>query len=256
MSARTAPVATRPHYVYGVMRAADAPAKAPGGVGGAEVGMVVHDDLAALTSPLESIDVRARRRDLLAHSEVLTSALEQGTVLPAQFGLAFADADAVVTDLLAPRGKELEALLRELDGKVELSVKAFYLEQAILGEIVRENRRVARLRDATRSGHEAATYGARIELGELVAAELRERGRRDAIGILERLQPLASAVELAREPVNEHEVLRASFLVERKRVPEFDEAMNEAARREDGRIRFKYVGPLPPHSFVSLPWAS
>jgi Gas vesicle synthesis protein GvpL/GvpF len=51
-------------------------------------------------------------------------------------------------------------------------------------------------------------------------------------------------------------VLRASFLVERKRVPEFDKAMNEVARHEDGRIRFKYVGPLAPHSFVTVPWAS
>jgi hypothetical protein len=249
-------VATRPHYVYGVMRAGDAPAKSPPGVGGSGVGVLEHEGLAALTSPLESTNVRARRRDLLAHSEVLTAALEHGTVVPAQFGMAFDSADAVVGELLALRAAELEQLLRDLDGKVELSVKAFYLDQAILGEIVRDNRRIARLREVTRSGPEAATYGARIELGELVAAELGARGQRDANAILERLRPLASAVQTAQEPIDEHEVLRASFLVERTRVPEFDEAMNDVARREDGRIRFKYVGPLPPHSFVSLPWAS
>jgi hypothetical protein len=191
----------------------------------------------------------------MAHSDVLTEAVREGPVLPLQFGIVFRDADAVVAEFLKPRKAELEKLLRDLEGKVELSVKGFYVEEAILGEVIRENRQVARLREATRSGPQAATQGARIELGELVAAELRSRAQRDAAAILERLRPLAIQVQIADEPV-EHEVLRASFLVERERVNDFDQTMNDLARREDGRIHFKYAGPLAPHSFVSVPWAS
>ena len=258
MSARTAPAsstdqprAAQPQYVYGVMRATEAPEKGAAGIGGADVRRIVLDDLAALTSALENAAVRARRRDLMAHSDVLTAALERGTVLPAQFGTVFENGEAVVSEFLEPRREELRKLLDELDGKVELSVKAFYVEQAILAEIIRESPGIARLREGTRSGPEAATYGARIELGELVAAELRVRGQRDAAAILDRVRPLADAVELADEPV-EHEVLRASFLVDRKHLGAFDETMDDIARREEGRIRFKYLGPLPPHSFVSL----
>jgi hypothetical protein len=47
-------------------------------------------------------------------------------------------------------------------------------------------------------------------------------------------------------------VLVASFLVDRGRVKAFDEAMDELAREQEGRITFKYLGPLPPHSFVSF----
>jgi hypothetical protein len=243
--------AVRPLYVYGVTWADAARDEAAAGIGDADVRPVPADDLAALASPLDDPNVRARRRELVTHSEVLAAALERGTVLPLSFGTVFESAEAVVRDFLAPRRDELRRLLRELEGRVELRVKAFYREDAVLAEIVRENPRIARLREAVRAGPEAATYGLRIELGELVAAELRARSRRDADAILDRLRPLSLAIEADEEPI-EHQVLRASFLVERKRIGAFDEAMDELAGRQDGRIHFKYVGPLPPHSFVSL----
>jgi hypothetical protein len=246
--------AAQPVYVYGIVRAGVTPPQVPG-VTGAEVQAIESEGLAALTSPIADSNVRARRRDLLAHSAVLTSAVEHGTVLPLRFGIVFRDADAVVSDFLQPRKAQLEKLLSDLDGKVELSVKGFYVEEAVLAEIIGQSPRIARLRELTRKQPDGATYGARIELGELVAAELRACAQRDAARILERLRPLALAVEVADEPV-EHQVLKASFLVERDRVRDFDEAMNDVARREDGRIDFKYVGPLPAHSFVSVPWAS
>jgi hypothetical protein len=238
-------------YVYGVVRAEPAPKVSIAGVTGAAVGTVPANGIAALSSPVKSATVRARRRDLLAHSDVLTSALDAGPVVPLQFGTVFESSDAVVSDLLEARRDELEQLLSEIDGRVELRVSAFYDEAAILAEIIRERPRIAKLRDATRSGPEAATYAARIDLGELVASELRTRGERDAAAILDRVRPLAVAVDVDDEPI-EHQVLRASFLVDRARVETFDEAMDEIAGQQAGRIRFKYVGPLAPHSFVSL----
>src|ERR671937_886379 len=231
-SAGTAGTATavRPLYVYGVTWAAAAREEAAAGIGEADVSPVLSNGLAALTSALMNPHVRARRRELLAHSEVLAAALERGTVLPLSFGTVFESEEAVVRDFLVPRRDELRRLLRELEGRVELRVKAFYREEAILAEIVRENPRIA--------------------LGELVAAQLGARSRRDAEAILDRLRPLSLAVDVDEEPI-EHQVLRASFLVERKRVRAFDEAMDELARSQDGRIHFKYVGPLPPHRSVS-----
>jgi len=49
-----------------------------------------------------------------------------------------------------------------------------------------------------------------------------------------------------------HQVLGASFLVERERVALFDDAMNELAQEQAERMHFKYLGPLAPHSFVGL----
>jgi hypothetical protein len=235
-------------YCYGVTGADAAAAQRDAGLAGKTVEPVRFGDLAALTSPVPPGRVRARRADLLCHFEVLRSAFERGTVLPLRFGIVFENEGSLVESFLEPRYDELVALLRELRERVELRVTAHYREEAILAEIVRQNARVARLREATRT---QASRPLLLELGELVGAELRARTERDARALLDRLGSLALGYELDEEPI-EHQVLRASFLVERKRVPAFDSAMEELASGQAGRIDFKYVGPLPPHSFVHL----
>jgi hypothetical protein len=238
-------------YLYGVTWAEAARPQQGAGVHGASIGAVRHRDLAGLTSTVESAKVRAKRRDLLNHAEVLTAALGHGTVLPLRFGVVFESAEALVEDFLDPRHEELARLLRSLEGRVELSVKAFFREEAILGEIVRDNPRIKRLRDATRTSADSSMYPLRVELGERVAAELQNRTLRARQALLDRLSRLAVDVQVDQQPI-EHQVLGASFLVERKRVAAFDEAMNELAQEEAPRMHFKYLGPLAPHSFVAL----
>ena len=228
-------------YCYGVTWADAAEAQRSGGLAGKSVEPVRFEQLAALTSEAPEGKIRARRADLMCHFDVLSRAFERGTVIPLRFGIVLED---VVEDFLRPRHDELVRLLRELDGRVELRVTAHYREEAILGEIIRENPRVARLRGES-------SQAQLIELGELVARELRARTDHDARAILDRLRKLALDQEVDEEPI-EHQVLRASFLVERKKVPAFDKAMEDLASGQAGRIDFKYVGPLPPHSFVGL----
>ena len=231
-------------YCYGVTWAETARPQPAAGLAGKSVEPVRFDELAALTSEAPPGKVRARRADLMCHFDVLSTAFERGTVIPLRFGMVFDDEATLIEELLRPRRDELVALLRELGDRVELRVSAHYREEAILAEIVRENPRVARLRGER-------SQPLLIELGELVARELQARTNRDARAILERLGSLALGQEVDEEPI-EHQVLRASFLVERKRVPAFDAAMEDIASGQAGRIDFKYVGPLPPHSFVGL----
>ena len=137
-------------YCYGVTWANVGPPDRATGVGGEAVGFVADGGLAALTSAVASTSIKAKRRDLLNHSEVLTAALERGTVLPLRFGVVFEDETALVDEFLRPRRQELEGLLRRFEGRVELTVRATYDEQAILAEVVGENPRIARLREETR----------------------------------------------------------------------------------------------------------
>jgi hypothetical protein len=242
--------ATSRTYVYGVVRRSDANERRRDGVAGTDVVFVHHEDLSALVSPLPGTgEIRARRRDLLRHSDVLQDVLADGPVLPLRFGTVLADAVSVVDELLAPRREELHALLADLEGAVELSVRAFYREEAVLAEIVGKDRRVAGLRERTMSGD--AAHALYVELGEAVARALDRKRAHEADEILAGTRALARDV-VVQDRQSELEILRASFLVERARLESFDRAMNELARRRSGTVLFKYVGPLPPHSFVSL----
>jgi Gas vesicle synthesis protein GvpL/GvpF len=246
-----APATTRTLYVYGITWASSARALRGAGLADADVEAVVFDDLAALTSRLPSAQVQARRRELLRHSEVLGAAFAEDVVLPLTFGIVFEDEQQVVRDLLEPRHDELRDLLRKFAGRAELRVTAMYVEDAVLADIVAGDPQITRLREATRTQPDVQSHPLRVALGERVASRLSARAAREANALLAKLTPLALDHDVS-EPMLELEVLRASFLVERSRIATFDRAMDDLARRHAGLITFKYVGPLPPHSFVSL----
>lgn len=234
---RASPATGTATYVYGVAR--DVPAINRAGIGGEGVHAIKHDGLAAIASRVTSAELRARRRDILAHQEVLQEVFDHEVVVPLRFGTVFASADDVVAELLAPRKKQLLQLLDRFQGVVELSVRAYYLEAAVLREIVRDDARVARLRGRASD----------VALGEAVADALAAKRAAEAAAIERTLARLARDAVI-EAPRTEYELFRGAFLVDRKDVRAFDAAMNDLARSRDGCVVFKYVGPLPPHSFV------
>lgn len=217
-------------YVYGVTWAS---ARLPD-----DLDVVEHGELAALTMPVDRRRLRAKRRDLLHHAEVVQRVFERAPVLPFQFGVVL---DDVVEDLLEPRHDELARLLRELDGLVELTVRATYREEDVLRTLLTEHPQLARLRE----------QGSPVQLGEAVARALGARREADAHAIVRALQPVvqASAIDELR---TELDVFRGAFLVARKRVKRFDAEVERLARAHAATTSFKLTGPLPPHHFVHL----
>jgi len=234
-------------YVYGVTWADGTVARRGAGVTGADVGTVEQGELAAIVSQVPDRFVRAKRRDLMSHMDVLAQVFASRTVLPLRFGSVFPDPEAVVGELLGARYEELVELLHRFDGLAELRVRGAYHEDALLAEIVADDPQIARLREQTQSGADAL----RLQLGEAVARGVVLRRERDVRALAKELGSLAKdAVEEVLR--TDYELVRVSYLVDEQDIRKFDKRMDEIARREQGRITFTYTGPLPPHSFVAL----
>jgi hypothetical protein len=245
---------TTAKYVYGVVRAGDASSKLTG-IDDEPVGSVISEGLAALTSDVPDDFLEAGREELLTHSRVLEQALEDGTVLPMRFGVVLPDERSVRDELLAPHSEELEAQLRDMDGKVEINLKVLHDEETILREALAEIPEAAALRQSIQGKPEDATYYERIRLGELIAQALDDKREQTGPAIVDRLSPCAVAVRVG-DPVHERMALNASFLVQRESLGRFDKAVDELGEEQEGRIRIRYTGPLPPHSFVELEMAA
>lgn len=238
-------------YVYGVVRVGGKRWPKLEGINGEPVAPVAAEGLAALTSDVPDELLEAGREELLTHSRVLERALEHGTVLPMRFGVVLPDEQSIRDELLAPHSDELEAQLQAMDGKVEVNIKALHDEETVLREVIAEIPEAAELRDSIQGKSEDATYYERIRLGELVAQALDDKREQTGPAIVDRLSPHAVAVQVG-DPAHERMALNASFLVERKGLKGFDRAVDALAEEQGGRIRLKYTGPLPPHSFVEL----
>jgi hypothetical protein len=230
-------------HVFGVVAATATPEISEAGVR-----LVKHRELAALVADAGGTELRAAEV-LRAHWRVLEQAASSTTVLPVRFGTVMSDERAVVDEFLEPSHDELAASLAQLTGKVQLTVKGSYEEEALMAGVVAGSPAIARLREQVQGLPEAATYYKRIELAQLAAAEVERVREHDRRQIFERLQPLAVDARL-EPPSTAESAVNASFLVDERRVEEFSAAVSLLGRELAGRIRLQYLGPLPPYSFT------
>jgi hypothetical protein len=241
-------VATGPVYVYGFVPTDELPELHEQGIGDGPVGTVERGGITALVSPVEGADIRLRRKDLHAHLRVLETAFQATTILPCPFGTVVESAAELEERVLAGARDGLLAGLDALQGTVQMNVKATYDEEALLREIVAADPDVAALRQRTRAAGDAA-YGERLRLGEIVAARIAERAEADGERLLAALA--AKAIDVAVDRPGAEGALRASFLVARKSLGQFDQALEALAGSEQPLLRFEAIGPLPPTAFAA-----
>ena len=241
----------KPIYVYGVVSGGVPITLPEDGVASATPRLLESNGLAAIVSDVPGERLRVRRRDLSAHLRALEEVFAQTTVVPCRFGTVLPSEGEVRAHLLDARRDELHGLLERLKDHVQLNLKAVYEEPEVLSDLVAADPRIAAGRQRARDLGEAAYY-ANIELGELVTAQLVERRGRDAYRIHARLAALASDVVADDKDTDALLVLKASYLVDRKRANQFDSEVESLAKTEAPAIRFELVGPLPPTAFASL----
>jgi hypothetical protein len=235
--------------VYGVMRSRQAPAVSAAGVEGRSVRAIESGRIAALVSDAPPGLVKANRRNLMAHSNVLQEGVGAGCVLPMQFGVVMPDESAVKEELLRAGEQELVAQLEAFDGLVELDLKIVCPEEVLMRTILAERPELAALSVRLRGRPPDATYYERLRLGEFVSrasAEKREQLLRLVVDHVERL-----AVETdVGEPAHDQMLVNVAFLIHRARLPDVDQAVERANGELGPGLRLKYVGPLPPYRFV------
>ncbi|MDQ4125124.1 MAG: GvpL/GvpF family gas vesicle protein, partial [Actinomycetota bacterium] len=164
------------------------------------------------------------------------------TVLPIRFGTTFGDEDELRSALLEPNAAVLGDMLDQVRGKVEVQVKATYVEDAVVARAVAGDRRVERLK-------RSANLDARVELGRRVAENIERQRYSDARVVVDVLGQHAQATSLG-DPTGEYGLVNVSFLVDREGLAAFDDAFERLQARVEDLVRFRYVGPLPPYSFV------
>ncbi|MGW2718501.1 GvpL/GvpF family gas vesicle protein [Streptomyces sp. NPDC001492] len=201
-------------------------------------------DLAAVVSDAPE-GLRPKRKDLLAHQNILAEAGSGGVVLPMRFGSAAPD-DDTVTSVLSDRADHYKERLRALDGKVEYNVKATHQEDAVLHRVMSENPEIRAMSEANRKAG-GGSYEQRLRLGEMVVAAVKAREAEDAAELQSTLEPAAAAVSAGPESTGW--LLNVSFLVDRDSAESFL-AEVEQIRKSHPHIELRVNGPLPPYSFV------
>jgi hypothetical protein len=237
-------------YVYGIVPGDVKLRHGVRGVQDSEITLVRSDDLAALISEVDITRPLGTPQDLEAHEEILDSTATASPVLPLRFGAVLANEDAVAGELLQPHHDEFMKALQELEGRIQYLVRGRYEEQAILKEILSENREAAELREQIRGTDPDATRDQRIRLGEIISNAIEAKREQDTQTLLSAMEGhcVASAV---RKPTHELDAVYVAFLIETGKENELEQVVDELREEWKGRVELRIRGPMAPWDFVN-----
>jgi len=242
-------------YLYCVIDSNQSRSFGPLGIGGRgdELYTVCFGDIAALVSnsPIKKYPVR--RENMLAHEKAIEEVMKAHTALPVRFGTIAEDEgdEGKVKRILEKEHDRFKALLNKMKGKKELNLKAIFKEDVIYKNILEKHEDIRLLKEKVASHQSERTQFQLMQIGEMVEQALEQEKEKYRDEILGVLRPLAEEVR-ANDTYGELMIINSAFLVQKEKEPEFDSEVEGLADKYGEKIRFKYVGTLPPFNFVNL----
>jgi len=237
--------------VYGIIQEPESTRFAFSGVEGCEVHAVTHQGLAAVVSDTELEEIDPTRKNVIAHTLVQEELLKTYTLLPMGFGM-IANSEEDVVRLLKKNYQGLMDELMRLAGKVEVELKVYWDQAAMIGELRGRSEELTRL-EAKIKAAPSPVEAQRLlmEAGQLVERVVLNWKSKYADRVYTSLK--ASSVDARlNSPLGVKNILNASFLIEKARESDFRDQVYKLDSQYQGKVNLKYVGPLAPYNFVTL----
>ena len=220
------------------------------GIGGRgdELYAICFDDIAAVVSDAPIKKYSVARENLIPHECAIEEVMKSYTVLPVRFA-TIAENEDKVRKILEKEHKRFTDLLKNMEDKKEIGLKAVFKEDIIYKDILAnyDEIRIQKEKISKKPVREFVL----MEIGRQVEAALEEEKRKCREDILNSFANLVLEVKI-NNTYGERMILNAAFLVEKTKEAAFDLKVNELAEKYGDRIKFKYVGTVPPFNFVNL----
>ncbi|MCG2712400.1 MAG: GvpL/GvpF family gas vesicle protein [Candidatus Omnitrophica bacterium] len=220
---------------------------------------ICFNELAAVVSDSPIKKYPVARENLIPHELAIEEVMKAYTVLPVRFATIAEDEEKVKKILEKNHDKFLN-LLKDMEGKKELGVKAIFSakggpasggKEDIYGYILDKYTDIKALKEKLQRLPLEKTYYERMEIGQKVEAALEREKSICKEDILNKLSPLALKTKINNN-YGERMIINAAFLVESDREEDFDQKIQELDEIYGDKVKFKYVGTLPPFNFVNL----
>lgn len=244
-------------YIYGIIESKQKENFGAIGIGGRgdEVTTIHFKDIAAMVSshPIVEFDrfeENRLKKFMAAHQLVIETVMTSHTIVPMKFGI-IAESDEEVKKVLERAYIQFKSVLNRVKGKVELVVQAFADKQNWIQEIASIDEEIIKLKNSIGSGSKGDNLLARIKVGKAIHEAISSKEKIYCDDILSTLRN-GSHNFAPGKLLGEEIFFNGSFLVNKKTESEFDQKVDQLANKYEGELAFKYIGPLPPYSFVNL----
>ncbi|MEK7074684.1 MAG: GvpL/GvpF family gas vesicle protein [Patescibacteria group bacterium] len=222
------------------------------GVGGGKLYVINSGELAAIVSDSPVMDYPITRENTITHQRAIEEVMRANvSVLPVSFGTVAENQAVVEKKLLESKQSELLDALERVEGKVELNLKAIWLDMpSTFQKVVAENPNLALLKKefaGSRLG-----MATTIEIGKLVEDGLQTRRNKIREEILSLFEDIV--VDHKDTPrLGEQMIFNIAVLIPQAKQKVFDKTVRDLDEEyKNENAYFKYIGPMPPFNFVKV----
>jgi len=209
--------------------------------------LVRYRNIAAIVSSVPKSNWQPTKNNIRRHQKIISQIQESFELLPLRFGIVFKD-NSEIQKMLQEKYQEITILFHKIHDRVELGLRVFWNHTAFLNEVA--NRKVEKLKKEYDSGKKDR-YLIALEVGKIVEAAVLQKREEYIKTIFEPLSNLAED-SLLSPVAGEKMVFNAAFLIKKELITNFDEAVKKISDKYKDKFTFKYSGPWPPYSFVTV----
>lgn len=218
------------------------------GIEGAPVHTVEWQNLSCVVSDTDFNDKELDKDSALAHEKVLEDAMKYSPIVPIAFGHVAKSEDEIRSKLLEAHCSKLEEYLTYLQGKIELSLKAFWFDLSpVLRGIAENSDEIQRMKAKGK-----LTRDDQMRAGEIAAKLLGKKREEMEDNIADFFKDIT--IEYKKSNLfGEQMITNLAFLINERDLKTFDKKMNQYEEKlGDNNVKLKYTGPVPPYNFVQL----
>jgi hypothetical protein len=235
-------------YLYCITKELDPTSFSVVGIESAPVHTIKWQELSCVVSDTNVDDKELSKESAMAHEKVLEEVMQHSPIVPIAFGHVAKSEDEIKSKLLEAHHGKLEEYLSYLEGKIELSLKAFWLDLIpVLGDIAKTSQEIQKLK-----AKGTLTRDEQMRAGE-IAAKLLGKKREE---FEEQVTHFFKDITVEHKKSNlfgEQMISSLAFLIQESDLSMFDKKMNEYADLlGDSNVKLKYTGPVPPYNFVEF----
>lgn len=242
-------------YIYSIIQKDGKRSLSSVGISNREVKLIHYQDIAAVVSdtPIINFD-RLDKIELMKcvalHQKVNEELMKDCDTVPLIFGVIAPNSEEV-SRILKKAYLQFKIALRTVAGKAEFVVQVWWNPKKILEELANTDLAVQELKQKLSSKRGIFGMPIKLRLGRLIHQKIEAHKQEYTKDICVILNTIAYDA-VFNKLIDEDMIANLSFLIEKNKESELDKKMQELGKKYEGKLRFKYIGPMAAYSFSNI----
>jgi len=252
-------------YIYCITHASELENLGLTGIDGTKVKTIAFKDINAVVNEIPIYNFNRFDREELnsyitAHQKVNEEVMSAKggsasggkycDVVPMAFGMMAPDTPSVL-HILERAYFQFKTALQRIAGKAEFVLQVWWNQKKLLQELVRTAPEIQKLKEELSTKGKILGLPLKLKLGKLIQQKA-EAQRQVYLKDIQAFLKSCCQDFTENKLIEDGLIANFSFLIEKTRELELDKKIQELGKKYEGKLRFKYIGPMPPYSFVNI----